>query len=115
MGVSYASTYYTLNGWLRNFLSFFFSLCLGGRGGGADVCSVIVGSFHCLVVHVQIEVALQRPHVLVDVARRGDHLEAEVPEGVEHDDTRAVHPDAVLRVPALLVLDVVLELLLRRT
>ncbi len=73
-----------------------------------------VGFFDCLVLGVRVQVPLQRPHVLVVVAGRGDHLEADVAEGVEHHDARALQADPVLRVPALLVLHVLGELVLRK-
>lgn len=70
---------------------------------------LVVGALYCLVLGVHVQVPLQGPHVLVVVARGGDHLEADVAQGVQHHDAGALQPDAVLRVPALLVLHVFRE------
>jgi hypothetical protein len=74
--------------------------------------SLIVCSLDCLILGVHVEVALHRPHVLVVVARRRQDLEPDVAESVEHHDARALKTDAVLRVPAVLVLHVLGELAL---
>ena len=105
---------------MRACVCFSFSVVVRGvRVGAAPPPPLLLLSFlpmslvavpvHCLVLGVHVQVALQRPHVLVAVARRGHDLEADVAEGVEDDDASALQPDAVLRVPALLVLHVLGE------
>ncbi len=74
---------------------------------------LVVRLLDCLVLRVGVQVPLQGPHVLVVVSGGGDDLEADVAEGVEHHDARALQADAVLRVPALLVLHVLGKLVLR--
>ena len=60
---------------------------------------IVVSLDFCLVVRVHVQVALQRPQVLVAVAGSGDDLEADVAQGVEDDDARALQSDPVGRVP----------------
>ena len=60
---------------------------------------IVVSLDFCLVVRVHVQVALQRPQVLVAVAGSGDDLEADVAQGVKDDDARALQSDPVGRVP----------------
>ena len=66
----------------------------------------------CLVLRVHVQVPLHGPEVLVVVPSGRQHLEADVAERVEHHYAGALEADAVLRVPAVLVLHVLGELAL---